>query len=265
MKRLKLVFAGLALISLTACPEKPVTDEGNMEGADETSDNYESLIIEMDDGGGMLPIWYNVYISKDSAFWSYERYRHETKITWIPTDDELKKLSEDLHSNNFRKIESDCENEVYDRGGRSFSIKIGKENYKINNSGNCFIQEKWGENYKNINVSINNYVNKKIEAQMLKLPIKISPALLNAGYDITVRTNEEAEKFNVHPDTLSKDVRLYPGYNEFVVQLFYKDSTDRYGYPANYKYEQMFEEITNETKAVQLDWVNGNLDINVED
>ncbi|MCB9222663.1 MAG: hypothetical protein R2780_12380 [Crocinitomicaceae bacterium] len=245
------------LLLLSACPASDDLGTNN----NDLPEKAEDLVIRMDDGGGMLPVWLNIYISKDSAYWSYNRYRNETVIRWVPTPEEMDKLYSNLKENDFHKIVSDCENEVYDRGGRNYQISVGGKDYQINNSGNCFIQEKWVEKYRNISGFISNYYQSKIDEQILNIPVLASNQLIELGYRIDLRFNDAAKAFTLSADTNQIEAELYPGSNEFVVQLFYKDSLTQYKSPAQFKYEQFFEDISTSTKSVLIDWIDGNIEV----
>ena len=244
----------LPLLFLTACPD----------GSDpelEIPQTAENLTIEINDGGGMLPIWYEIYISKDSAYWSYFRYEYETNIRWIPTQKEIDQLYEVLKKNEFNKIRSDCENQVYDRGGRSLHISVGNNNYSIDNSGNCFISEQWLDHYTNINQAINEYYSGKIDEQLVTIPVQVSKGLIDLGYSIKIRINEKGDFFNATADTMQQEFTLYPGYNKFIVQLFYKDSISDNGQLIQYMYEQYFKEVSDSTSKILIDWKDDNLNV----
>ena len=110
MRNLCLILP-LLMLFLTACPNSE--EAGDSNGSD-IPESVNNLKITLFDGGGMLPVSYDTYISTDSAYWTYYRYRYETRIKWIPNKKEMDNLYQELRKHNFDKITSDCEGEVYD-------------------------------------------------------------------------------------------------------------------------------------------------------
>lgn len=238
------------VVLLTACPDS--TDDGVNGSGDFPADPV-GFTISTYEGGGMLPISFNSYISEDSAFWGYDRYNNETVIRWVPGEDEFKELYQTVIDNKVDKIKSDCEGEVYDRGGLSIEITIDGKSYQLDHSGNCFVQDKWKSNYGAIVSAIDKHTKSAIDEQMIALPLVATDNLMNCGYDIKVSTNQQAY-YTFNADTTEREVLLYPGINEFNINLMYKDSVNHYGRPAHFDSEQFFIKINTETSQLTVDW-----------
>lgn len=247
---------------LTACPQNPNNEENGSSNS-KLPDSPKEFELTMSDGGGMTPEWEEVYISRDSAYWSFDRYKHETKIKWKLSDKEFDQFYDDLKAEKFDQIKSNCEGEVYDRGGISIRIIIDGEYYDIDNSGNCFIKEKYAENYSNVVGLINKQIADHVNAQLIEVPLVVGDELLNSGYDVYVDVNQSSGSFHAHPDTTEMNFMMYPGFNQFVIRMNYRDSTNYYGSPAQFAYEQLFEEIDSSTQNVTINWVDEKIDIQV--
>ena len=251
-------------VSSCATPGEAENKEEDDINQSDLPEKAENLVIKLNEGGGMLPIWYKTYISKDSAYWLYDRYGYETIVRWVPSKGELDELYDKLKSDKFDKIKSDCEGQVYDRGGISIEIEVNSKEYKINNSGNCFIQEKYLESYNSVLGAIVSYEQRKVKEQFIQIPLEVSNSLINSGYDVEIEINNGRSSFIPSFDTLVYNGNFYPGPNEFIIKLNYKDSTNYYGSPENYVYEQMFETIDGESKRILIDWKGNQVLINVE-
>ena len=258
-----ILLAPLCLLFLTACPE-PSGDDNDSENNSELPDSFEKLSISMYDGGGMLPVSFKTEINNDSAYWQYRRYGNETIINWTPTEKELNDLYSELKANDMNLIKADCGGEVFDRGGLSIKFVIDGTSYDVDNSGNCFIQEKWKEKYHNIVTALTKYRTDKVNEQMLSKPIEVTDAFLNCGYDPEIQVVSSEHIFIPSKDTVTRSSELYPGINEFIVRLNYKDSTDYYGSPANFAYEQFFDTVYTDSKKILIDWKDEKVLLTVE-
>ena len=120
------------------------------------------------------------------------------------------------------------------------------------------------DDYQSIVSAIYTYRNTKIDEQMLSVPLKVSDALLNCGYNVSISLNETGTKYLPSKDTLQWNCLMYPGYNQFDINLNYKDSTNYYGSPANFVHEQFFDSVNTETKSVLLDWRENKVSLTIE-
>ena len=239
------------MLILTACPNLDETSDGNF------PDNPDKFVIRLSDGGGMLPISEDIYISKDTAHWTYLRYRNETVISWIPTKEEIDSLYTTFKENKIDQIKSDCEGEVFDRGGTRIDIDINQNDYRLDNSGNCFVMDKWADNYKAVSSAIRKYTTRKVNAQMLEIVISPSDSLLLANYNLTLVVNDEHIFTYDGEKPSEKTIKMYPGANQFYMQFFYKDSVNSYGTPITFKSDQLFIDVTDKTHKVVVDFSAG--------
>lgn len=249
---------------LTACPNSESEEGNGLNDESELPEVPETLTIRTSEDGGMLPVSHRAFISFDSAYWIYDRYNYETMIKWIPTKKEIDDLYSELRANNFDKIKSDCKGEVYDRGGQTIWIEVNGKSYEISNSGNCFIKEEHFKDYLSTSNAIAKYVRKNVKVQMIELPIEVSKNLIASDYHISIQINNNRDVFSPNIDTVSIDEFFYPGPNEFLVSLEFKDSTNYYGSPVNYKYDRFFETVDSNSKKIYLDWKNNEVILNVE-
>jgi hypothetical protein len=250
------------LLLLTACPEAEGENSAN---SNDLPASAEGFIFTWYNGGGMINMSYNAYVCGDSAYWLYDRNGYETILRWNPSKDDIDKFYGDLRDQEFNKITSNCDNEVYDRGGDSYGIEVDGKEYEINNSGNCFIDEKWRSNYTKLNEIMNAYLNQEIEKQMLPIDVVAGENLINSEYLVKIDLENGFGGFNANKDTSRMNYNLYPGYNQISVQMFFKDSTNYYGTPATFAYESLFLEVNAATKSVWIDRVDNKFTIEAKD
>lgn len=99
------------------------------------------LSITYHDDGGMLPHSRNIRISADETlFTTYDNgnkneYRVKTDLVLFG------QLYQDLRAAKVWKISANIEEEVYDRGGFSFSVSFGDNDWDFNDSGRSFIEK----------------------------------------------------------------------------------------------------------------------------
>lgn len=248
MKRLIFILP-LAFL-LTACPDSTIDEDLTGEKPEGTAENIE---IRLSVDGGMMPVTESIYISRDSAYWSLWRSQHTTKINWTPTKEQIDNIYEVMVNNHYSEIKSDCEGEVFDRGGTDIYFTVDGEKHEIRNSQNCFIKEKWGSSYAAINKAIRSHADEEIAKQMFEIQVDPQANLINSGYLLTLNINNEVVYKYDGDAPAPRDMAVYPGYNEVYLQLFYKDSTTSYGSPKTYISGQEYINITQGATKLQVD------------
>ncbi|MEX1002085.1 MAG: hypothetical protein WDZ35_08215 [Crocinitomicaceae bacterium] len=242
------VFTLIATIGLffllTACPE------GQKKGPPKSPGE---LVIQWNDGGGMLPVSEAIYISNDSCSWKYWRYQAETVISWKAKKKELDDLYAVMVKNKFDQVTSTNEGQVYDRGGVSIHIEVDDQKYKIDNSGSSFIADQWQGNFSAISHAIQTYAKEKVNLQLLELPLNVAEEIDHLPFDITLRINNQViydPKNNLPFE--SKKVSVYPGDNRFEISLFYADSSNKYGGKVLHEQLNSVEKIDHLSKGLHL-------------
>lgn len=238
---------------LTACPNS----EGEGANIEDESSSYpdspESLIIELNEDGGMMPRGEDIYICSDSAYWKLWNHGNETFVRWTPAKEDFESLYATLKENNFDKIKSDCEGEVFDRGGTSIDVTLEGKRTELNDAQNCFIKEKWHTNFKAINRAIRAYTGKEVRKKMLDVTLSTSDNAYNSGMPFAVGVNLMSVHHQDRRGPRDTTIAVYPGLNEIYVQFFYQDSLNSYGSPATWKSEQFFIDCDETTTKILID------------
>lgn len=235
LEKLKIVCLLLCSFVLTGCPEKE--DDNSAEilttGGDFTAASDFELFYS--NSGGMSPESEHIYISSDSASWKYGRYKKETLISWIPKSEDLNNLFKVLKENNYLKIESREEQEVYDRGGVRMTIINDGEKTKLDNSGRTFVKEKWSHNFRAIRDYIKTYVKAEVDKQLIRIPFVADASLKMNSEPVKVWLNDNLFYSNVEDKVETNDtITAYPGLNVFNWSIYFADSV-------NYKNDPIYQ------------------------
>src|SRR5688572_1791064 len=112
----QLVYA-LAIITLFSCGGKLKTSEGEVIDLSVYKGWPDSLAIETYSGGGMDPAWTEVYISKDSCYFTDSRDQIANRYDFKLTVDELNTLFVQLMSYNIDRLGvKELDGVIYDKG-----------------------------------------------------------------------------------------------------------------------------------------------------
>lgn len=216
-------------------------------------ENPEKLTIEWSDGGGMLPEGENIYISKDSSYWSMWRLDYEQKIYFTTSSEEMDQLYQAFLDNDFDKINLIEEQEVYDRGGTSIRLIADGKYFDKNNSGMTFVHENSWDEYNAVSNAIYSFAKKKTEWSKIPVKVKLSNSLLNSNYLIYINVNDRTI-YNSDRDSApaEKDTMLYAAPNGFDVMLYRKDSIDSYGNETFLKSFQFIKTFSAEDNVVEF-------------
>lgn len=213
-------------------------------------ENPEKIVIEWNEGGGMLPEGQNIYISLDSSYYYNWHDQTKQKLYFNTSEEELNEIYQVCIDNDFDGIRLNEEEAVCDRGGTSIRLIIDGKYYDKNSSGGTFIHESDIEEYAAVENKIYGFAMSKIEDMKIKTTIKVSPEL-TSNYLVYINVNGRTV-FNSDTDDsllLQSDTLLYEAVNGFDLQLYDKDSLDNYGYAAFLK-SYYFSKVISDTSNV---------------
>jgi hypothetical protein len=248
MKKNLLLLSSVSLL-MSACSGEGGT--AVFSGSDLPADP-EKIIIEWHEGGGMLPEGQEIYLSTDSSYYSMWRDQTHQKLYFNTSAEELKSIYQVFTDNDFDKIRLLEEQEVYDRGGTSISLNADGKNFSKNNSGMTFLHEDDYEEYNAIENNIYDFAKSKIENQKTKTTVKIGNELLAGNYLIYININGNIAYNSDTDDSLltQLDTLLYTASNEFILNLYNKDSLNYYGSPSFIESVYLTKEISDTSNTV---------------
>lgn len=217
--------------------------------------NPEKIIIEWSEGGGMLPEGENIYLSTDSSYYYMWKDQTQQKLYFNTSEQELKEIYQVCLDNDFDKIRLIKEQEVYDRGGTSIRLILDGKYFDKNNSGMTFLHDGDVDNYYAVENKIYSFAISKIENQKTKTTLKIGQKLLAENYLVYININGSNVYASDTDDSLKKvvDTMLYTAPNEFVMNLFDRDSLNSYGSPAFFKSVWLTKTISDTSNTVVFD------------
>ncbi|MBI3135108.1 MAG: hypothetical protein HYZ14_10590 [Bacteroidetes bacterium] len=225
---------------------------GTLFGGTALPENPEKIVIEWNEGGGMLPEGETIYLSTDSSYYYMWKDQTRQKLYFNTSEQELNEIYQVCRDNNFDKIRLIEEQEVYDRGGTSIRLIADGKYIDKNNSGMTFLHESDVDEYYAVETKIYSFAMHKIESMKTKTTLKIGRELLDKNYLIYISINgyniynsDSGDSLLTHLDTM-----LYTAPNEFALNLYAKDSLDSYGSPAFLKATSRVKEISDTSNTV---------------
>jgi len=138
----------------------------------------QGMVIEMYNGGGMLPISKGMYISADSCYQRNQAYSTENKTYFKLSSQELDQLYQSFVSNKFDLIKTQ-HSKTHDRGGTSVYLRINLKTYQIHNSGSTFIRKGSQSNFSNVVNTLKKTVNAKIAPLLQDIRVQITQKIIN--------------------------------------------------------------------------------------
>lgn len=221
-------------------------------------DQPEKIVIRWRQDGGMLPESENIHISVDSCQYVLWRNRCELKVDFTASQAEIMELYAVFKLNQFDKIKVIEEQEVYDRGGTSVDISLDNKYINKSNSGMSFIHEKDWQAYAAVEKAIFDFTFSRIESKKINTRIELSKKLVESKDIIELNVNGNYI-YNSSKDNVSDNFEtlLYPGDNEFEINLFYKDSLNQYGGNAFFQSDRIVTKISDTTNSIRIDLVDG--------
>jgi hypothetical protein len=133
------------------------------------------LVIQLYDGGGMVPEGDEYYFSEDSCYAKFWREKATNFVHFKLSSGQLDTLYRAFYDNTFEKIGT-REMETYDRGGITVSLRFGDKNYSVSDAGSTYIQEGWMKEF--------NAVVKAVTAQA-------APFIAQAKAPVTIQFSKE--------------------------------------------------------------------------
>lgn len=123
---------------------------------------YSDFDISYSKSGGFAPIYENLLIKGNNAFYSFEGEGKKVKQNFKISNEDLNKLEKTLSQNNFRRIEEDHK-KIYDFTSTSINIKKGP------NSGSktdaSAIMPNYNTNWMNITHVFQEIINANVKKQ----------------------------------------------------------------------------------------------------
>jgi|GEM_PF-6558141 len=205
---LSVMCAGLASCARTELPEQRPAD----------------LSISLHGDGGMLPEGYSYELGKDSCVAAYHdgESRHRFRFTLRPGEwDTLYQL---FRRQRFDRIRTHDE-EIYDRGGSSLSLRWKEQQFAKSNSGMSVVNEGWQDNYRFCREAVESLVRGKLNEQKKNVTLHFNHTLFRSGFRWELQVEAVAdtypEKYDVYyGDQDSLVLRLLPGAHRLLIEGF---------------------------------------------
>lgn len=189
---------------------------GNPDGFPLPEKRPDDIRFRYSESGGMMYYSEEIFISKDSCYYSINDGGTVTKAYFKMTSGELDKLYSVFKENNFDEIDS-YEEKVYDRGGESISLNWDRSKYaSVSNSGMSFIKDSWRSEWAACSNAIEIIGKEQMEKQKKDYTIKFDKSLF--GNEIYMQINRDvvipkstlmAEQVN--DLVIIRNIKLSPG------------------------------------------------------
>ena len=141
--------------------------------------------ISYNEDGGMMLASKNYFISEDSSYYSDQMFDASNKVYFDVVSQELDELYAVFYNNNFGNI-STYEEQVYDRGGNSVSIKWNGEEMIVSNSGFSFVNDDCSEQYGAVINAIQELVDSKVSEMKRDFVIKLDEGIKSSGKTVNI-------------------------------------------------------------------------------
>ncbi|WP_370901121.1 hypothetical protein [Chryseobacterium gossypii] len=123
---------------------------------------YSDFDISFSRSGGYAPVYENLLIKGNNAYYSFEGQGKKYKQNFKISDEDLKKLDNTLSQNNFRRIQEDHK-KLYDNITTSINIKKGpNEGSKTDAS---LVMPNYKTNWNNIMNAFQEIINNNVKKQ----------------------------------------------------------------------------------------------------
>lgn len=223
---------------------------GNTDGSPLPEKRPDDIRFRYSQSGGMMYYSEEIFISKDSCFYSINDGGSITKAYFKMTSAELDKLYSVFKENNFDEIDS-YEEKVYDRGGESISLNWDRSKHAtVSNSGMTFVKDSWKKEWSACSSAIEKIGKEEIEKQKKDYTVIMDKSLFGKEFYMqinlkvivplsTLMAEQESDK------EIVRIVKLSPGNHRSIITL----GKDTYEVPIS----------TDTTKSVKLFLVNDSL------
>ncbi len=174
--------------------------------------------------GGMMYYSENIFISKDSCFYSINFGGTVSRVNFKLSESELDKLYRVFVENRFDKIKT-YEEMVYDRGGESISLNWGKGNIaRVSNSGITFVKDSWSAEWNACLRAMVTLAKDRMNEQLKTYEIKLDSSLFGKECYIQINQNIVFPKSKLIAERddekeIIKHVKLSPGYHRASVTV----------------------------------------------
>jgi len=139
MKSSRRILLLMAPVLLTACIGNPLPEER----PDDFSASY------MFDGG-MMFYSERFRTFEDGALFDVLNGGVTLQVSFQPSEEELDELYAAFRENEFTRIKSTSEEDVYDRGGYSITMQWDDQRYGVSDSGIDFVKPRWSGKFNSV-------------------------------------------------------------------------------------------------------------------
>ena len=197
---------------------------GNSEGSPLPDKRPDDIRFRYSQSGGMMYYSEEIFISKDSSYYSINDGGAITKAYFKMSSQELDKLYSVFKDNNFDEIDS-YEEKVYDRGGESIYLNWDRSKYAhVSNSGMSFIKDSWKSEWTACSNAIENIGKDEIEKQKKDYSIIMDNSLFGKEFymQINLKVVVPLSTLLAERDSdkeIVRTIKLSPGNHRAIVTL----------------------------------------------
>ena len=138
--------------------------------------------------GGSLPYGEALSYSADGGRFRLFDHGVTVEILFQPDESQLDEIYAALRENSVDRIQSDAEEEVYDRGGVSLSVEAAGQEYDISDAQRSFVRERWSEEFRNSSAAIQSVLQPSGGAAGQLLTLEWTDGLSFSGIKISLET-----------------------------------------------------------------------------
>ncbi len=221
MKYLSLIIFCTAFITAGFICAKST---GNSEGSPLPEKRPDDIRFRYSESGGMMYYSEEIFISKDSCFYSINDGGAITKAYFKMTSAELDKLYSVFKENNFDEIES-YEEKVYDRGGESISLNWDRSKYaNVSNSGMSFIKDSWRKEWSACSDAIEKIGKDELEKQKKDYNVIMDKTLFGKEFYMQINLKVVIPLSTLlaehdYDNEIIRTVKLSPGNHRSIITL----------------------------------------------
>ncbi len=175
--------------------------------------------------GGMSPLSAEYGIGLDSSWVMYNNMGTKRRYRVSLPKDTVSKIYQSLQDNNFERITVREEDEVYDRGGHTISVRVNGEWIEKSNSQNSFVESKWGKSFLFIKEDIIQTIDTALTDRKTEITILVDSSVYELGL-LKFYTERGEINFDALHDTANTTVKNYlllPGTYDFSASVFQKE------------------------------------------
>ena len=178
--------------------------KGGLLGTSLPAKRPDKMIVELYEGGGMLPESTNYYISEDSCYVKFFKNQAANILRFKLSSASLDSLYAVFYENSFDKITAK-NSETFDRGGVSVTLRYGDKNIDKEDAGSTYINEVWQKNFYAVVTAIINQANKVVKENTVPFVVKFDKRLLVDSLTF----HFEVENFSYSSDSGHKETARF--------------------------------------------------------